>query len=124
MTHIRRSAQQQAIIDSVRATANAKASNPPIRPGLDLGQVERMCREALAQPDRNAALRFLNEALPSLESELPGVRNEGLFSFHELSVGARRRDDWIKATGQARAVLGREGSDLLHALGFAMRSGR
>jgi hypothetical protein len=105
-----------------RATLCGPAGeDPPIRPGLDLGQVERMCHQALAQPDRNAALRFLNEALPSLESELPGVRNEGLFSFHELSVGARRRDDWTKATGQARGVLGREGPDLLNALGFAMR---
>ena len=105
-----------------RATLCGPAGeDPPIRQPFELGQVDRLCRQALAQPDRNAALRFLNEALPTLESELPGVRNEGLLSFHELSVGARRRTDWTSANSQGRAILGKEREDLLRALGFATR---
>ena len=51
------------------------------------GQVERLCREALAQPDRHAALRLLSQALPSLETALPGLTNEGLLALHELEHG-------------------------------------
>ena len=43
---------------------------------MDIGQTERICREALEQPDRHAALRYLRDALPTVESDLPGIRNE------------------------------------------------
>src|SRR2546422_7999767 len=49
---------------------------PPSYLSLDRGQVERVCREALEQPDRHAALRALRDVLPSLESDLCGLRNE------------------------------------------------
>ncbi len=66
----------------------------PAHIGLDPGQVERICREALEQPDRHAALRSLRDSLPALESDLAGVRNEGFLATHELRVGARERPDW------------------------------
>ncbi|MDW8444966.1 MAG: phospholipase D-like domain-containing protein [Acetobacteraceae bacterium] len=84
-------------------------------------QAERVCARALAEPDRNAALRFLNEALPSLETELPGIRNEGLFSDHELARGARLRPDWAAAQSRAAPLLGVGGLELLHRLGFEVR---
>ena len=56
--------------------------------GLDRGQVERICREALEQPDRHAALRALRDVLPSLESDLAGLRNEG-FLVLCCRLGAR-----------------------------------
>src|SRR3972149_4848736 len=40
--------------------------DPPAYLGLDRGQVERICHEALEQPDRHAALRALRGVLPSL----------------------------------------------------------
>ena len=70
--------------------------NPPVR-RLEAKQAERLSRLAIAAPDRNAALRLLHDALPSLESDLPGVRNEGLLSDHELVRGARLRPDWVDA---------------------------
>jgi hypothetical protein len=51
-------------------------------------------------------------------SELPGIRNEGLLSDHELARGARLRLDWASAQASAVAVLGAAGIDLLHRLGF------
>ncbi len=92
---------------------------PPVR-RLEPEQAERVCRRALAEPDRNAALRFLHDALPSLESELPGIRNEGLLSDHELARGARLRPDWASAQSKAAPVLGAEGMDMLRRLGFGI----
>ncbi|MDD3643485.1 MAG: hypothetical protein PHQ19_08500, partial [Candidatus Krumholzibacteria bacterium] len=94
--------------------------DPPAYPGLDRGQVERVCREALEQPDRHAALRSLRDVLPSLEADLPGLRNEGLLATHELRAGARLRPDWIDAGRSARGALSRRGTELLRALGFGI----
>lgn len=91
----------------------------PIR-RLEIGQAERVCANALSETDRNAALRFLHDALPSLETELPGVRNEGLLSDHELSRGAQVRADWATAQSRATPVLGATGQDLLRRLGFGI----
>jgi hypothetical protein len=49
----------------------------PVRIGLDPGQVDRICREALEQPDRHAALRSLRDSLPAVESELGVCRGIG-----------------------------------------------
>jgi hypothetical protein len=91
--------------------------DPPIR-RIETKQAERLCRLALTEPDRNAALRFLHDALPSLETELPGIRNEGLLSDHELARGARLRTDWANAHASAAPILGAAGMDMLHRLGF------
>lgn len=92
--------------------------DPPAYLGLDRGQTERICREALEQPDRHAALRALRDVLPSLELDLPGLRNEGFLATHELRVGARQRADWEESGRKARAALPRRGEELLRALGF------
>lgn len=94
--------------------------DPPVHADLAKGQVERLCREALAMPDRHAALRYLSQALPSLETALPGIRNEGLLASHELAVGVRRRHDWAAGREKAAGALGPAGEKLLSALGFAL----
>lgn len=96
----------------------ASGEEPPVYPRVDDGQVERLCREVLDQPDRHAALRFLAQALPSLETALSGLNNEGLVALHELQHGAPRRADWEEARRKAAAALGRRDRDLLSALGF------
>lgn len=92
--------------------------DPPVFVGLDVGQSERLCREALEQPDRHAALRCLRDALPAVESRLPGLRNEGFLATHELAVGARRLLQWSVAGQKAKGLLGQRGDSLLRALGF------
>src|SRR5437773_6246535 len=48
------------VIHGERASLCGPAGDdPPAYLGLDRGQVERICREALEQPDRHAALRAL-----------------------------------------------------------------
>ena len=90
---------------------------PPVYEA-DVGQAERICREALEQPDRHAALRMLRDALPSIETHFPGLRNEGFFATHELEVGARKLDEWSAADTKSRRALGKKGEALLTALGF------
>ena len=91
---------------------------PPVYTDMDIGQVERLCSEALGQPDRHAALRLLSQALPSLETALPGLTNEGLLALHELEHGVPKRGDWADAKRKARAALNKRDRDLLGALGF------
>ncbi len=102
------------------SVCGATGESPPVYPKVDREQAERLAGEVLAQPDRHAALRFLGQALPSLESALPGISNEGLVALHELQHGARQRDDWSAAKRKAAAVLGQRDRALVEALGFQM----
>ena len=96
----------------------ASGEQPPVYPSVDEGQVERLCQEVLDQPDRHVALRFLAQVLPSLETALPGLNNEGLVALHELHHGVPNRTDWVDARRKAEAARGRRDRDLLAALGF------
>ena len=91
---------------------------PPVYRKVDRGQVERMCQEALAQPDRHAALRYLAQALPSLETPIPGLANEGLLAINELQRGTPNRSDWSDAGERAQRVAGQRDRNLLTALGY------
>ena len=102
------------------AVCGPAGDEPPVYDAIDRGQAERLCREALALPDRHAALRYLAQTLPSLESRLPGLRNEGLLANHELAVGVRQRHDWAGARGKAAAALGKQGEEFLRGLGFTL----
>ena len=91
---------------------------PPIFHCNDESHAERLCEGALKLPDRNAAIRFLVHAMPSLETQLPGVANQGLLSLHELINGTRIRPDWDKAMLRAKQVMGKSKKELIAALGF------
>ncbi len=101
------------------ALCGPAGDDPTTYPKVDAGQAERLCRQALAQPDRHAALRWLRDALPSLETNLPGLRNEGFLATHELeSVRRHRQHQWEGAARKARPVLNQQGDAILKALGF------
>ncbi len=55
----------------------------------------------LGQSNRHAALRFLSQSLPSLETTLPRLNNEGLLAINELQYGAPKRPDWNYAVQKA-----------------------
>ena len=99
------------------ALCGASGEQPPVYPTIDAGQAERLCREALDQPDRHAALRFLAQALPSLETALPGLNNEGLVALHERQFGTPERQDWGEARRKAAGAPGKRDVDLPGALG-------
>ncbi|MCY4584173.1 MAG: hypothetical protein OXE50_15455, partial [Chloroflexi bacterium] len=82
-------------------------------PAVNAGQADRICREVLNAPDRHVALRFLAQVLPSLETALPGISNEGLLALHDLRHGAPGRADWEEAKRKSALALHRQGGDLL-----------
>jgi hypothetical protein len=106
-----------ALNGSEAALCGPAGEDPPVR-SLNRGQAERLCRAALEQPDRHAALAFLAQALPSLETRIPGLCNEGLFALHALEVDAQRRPEWHAAIAKARNVATRKERDLLTGLGY------
>jgi hypothetical protein len=95
---------------------------PPAFLELEVGRVERICRTALAEPDRHAALRFLATVIPDADGPLPGVRNEGLFATHELQKGLPGSKHWTAATAAAKPVLGLRGDKLLERLGYTIEA--
>jgi len=111
-----------ALYDGKAALCGPAGDDPPAYIDLDPGQVERLCATALSEPDRHSALRFLNSAMPEVESPMPGVRNEGLFATHELRTGVPNRADWKQATSRATPALKARGRELVEALGFEVTS--
>lgn len=93
---------------------------PPVKRGLDPGQVQRICNTALDKPNRNAAQRFLRDILDQIDDDMVGLRNQGLLSTHELKVGVPDRDDWDDATERARELLDGDSRDLIGELGYAI----
>ncbi|WP_376098145.1 Eco57I restriction-modification methylase domain-containing protein [Roseomonas sp. CCTCC AB2023176] len=84
-------------------------------------QAERVCARALEEPDRNAALRYLADALPAsrTDTDLPGFRNEGLLTDHVLRHHAAGAGTEIEAARrQGEAAAGAKDGELLRRLGF------
>ncbi|NQY81574.1 MAG: hypothetical protein HRT36_00665 [Alphaproteobacteria bacterium] len=107
--------------DDMVVLCGSIGQSPPIIWSKDFSQAERLCDAALNQPDRNAAIRYLDNAMPSLETELPGINNKGLLAQHELAHGTHTRgDDWQKASDHARTAIGSIKKDLLSDLGFTV----
>ena len=67
----------------------ASGEQPPVYPSVDEGQVERLCQEVLDQADRHVALRFLAQALPSLETALPGSTTRASLPCTNCSTASR-----------------------------------
>lgn len=88
--------------------------------GLPVDQVERIADTALAEPNRHAAVRFLQSVLPESDSEMPGIRNVGLVATHELQVGVPARSDWQRNCERGVALLALRGRALVEALGFSV----
>jgi hypothetical protein len=115
------------VLHDGRATLCGPAGDqPPVYEAPDVSQVERLCREALQQPDRHAALRLLRDTLPSVETRLPGIRNEGFLATHELTSGIRGSEQWRAVwqtvSDKARRVVDQSGESLLRGLGFTLEA--
>jgi hypothetical protein len=75
-----------ALYDGKAAVCGPASDSPAVFVDKEPGRIERLCAAALAEPDRHAAIRFLNSAIPELESKTSGIRNEGLFASHESGL--------------------------------------
>ncbi len=107
--------------DGKATLCGPSGDEPATYSGVERGQAERLCREALEKPDRHAALRWLRDALPSMDSRLPGLRNEGFLATHALEAIRRierHRELWSESTARARPLLQAQGDALIRSLGF------
>jgi hypothetical protein len=109
-----------ALYDAQAAICGPAGDQPPTYADLDPELVERICRAALEEPDRHAALRRLHAIIPNVQASLAGLRNEGLFATHELEHDVRRRPDWPDANSRATPLLKERGEALLRTLGFSV----
>jgi len=82
-----------ALYDTEASLCGPSGEDPPVYHNTNRGQVERVCKAALGEPDRHAAQQFLSNTLPQLDEELTGLRNQGLLSTHELREGVPNRPD-------------------------------
>ena len=83
-------------------------------------RAEQLAKVALNATDRDNAINLIRDALPELNSPLPGVINRGLFSTHHLVNRATKHDDYDDAVQEARQLYGRKDKDLVQGLGYAV----
>ncbi|MCC6133612.1 MAG: hypothetical protein IT186_27090, partial [Acidobacteria bacterium] len=102
------------------AVCGLTGDEPQIWNDLPPDTVERMCREALEQPDRHAAARALRDAFPAVESPISGVRNEGFLATHALRVALRDEEKVAEAREKALSIAGTRGASLFEALGYTL----
>lgn len=101
------------------ATVCGTNDDPAAIAGLDLGQVDRICAAALAEPNASAAKRTLERLLSGPKDQLiAGVTNQGLFASHELRHGVPIRADWETARSTGAPLLAKTGGDLITGLGY------
>jgi hypothetical protein len=104
-----------------RAAAAGLGGDPEhILPDVDRGQLESICRAALAAPDQHTARHFLNQALNDLEAGSTGLRNVGLFATHFLRTGVPRLEGWAEACQRGRAAKPLRQRRLLEGLGLTV----
>lgn len=107
-----------ALHDGVATICGPTGEDPPVYREVRPSQAENLCRAALEKPDRLSAQKFLTAKLPQLDDSLPGVRNQGLLSTHELRAGVPRRDDWDQATENAKSAVPESSQKLVESLGY------
>ncbi len=94
---------------------------PPIYYLKDKNQVERLCAITLKKSNKNESIKFLADSIPSLETNLPGIINEGFLSNHELEKGIQKRKDWQKAFEKSNTIIENPESNILYELGFTSK---
>ena len=100
------------------ALCGPEGEDPPIVFLKDIGQAERICRSLLESEDRHSAIRSLQNVFPSLETNIPGFINQGLFATHSLEKEIENKRDDKNLQQKSSKVLDKKGSEILSALGF------
>ena len=98
--------------------------------GTDLGimesvsadQAQRLAEATLNMPDYLAAWRFLKNAVESIESRLPGIRNVGMLATHTLRLWAQEQDPdhVVETTVRAKKVIRKKKQEQLEAMGYTV----
>lgn len=88
---------------------------------LTLSAAQRQLQAALSEPDSLAAYRrFVTISDAHQSSEMPGVRNHGLFASYHLRETVRLRRDWAAACSDSEKLTNLRHRELIEALGFSV----
>ena len=104
--------------DNEATLCGADGTKPTFLTTIELARAERLCDDALSQPDRDAAIRLLTNALPAQGTKLPESTNEAVISLYALLHGEHQSDTWQNACWRAENAKGKSGRYLLTALEF------
>jgi hypothetical protein len=106
-----------------RASTGATATSAP-RPlvvqGVPKEDAAAFCRAVLGESSPAAAGRLIARWLDERATDLPGLKNDGLFARHALIRVVPERPDWTDAVTKGRAARPHAGRDLIRALGFGI----
>lgn len=105
--------------DEPRATVIGLRENADISADLELSFVARIVEQALDAPTTAQAEQIFSPLFAARDEDaVLGLMNTGLFATHELLVNVPNRSDWKTAGEDSRALRGRQGEDLIRALGW------
>ena len=104
------------VIYGCRGALCPAGETPPVFRDLDIGQLERICRTALAEPSRHAASRFLWSILPEIKESNP-LSSSGM-ADRPWFRSPGRRSDWPQAQKTSKNLLKNRGRAFLEELAF------
>ena len=87
---------------------------------VPITEARNFCRTILAEETPFAANRLVARWMDERATDMPGLKNDGLFARHALLNYVPDREDWPPAGVKAAACRERAGRDLVKALGFSI----
>jgi hypothetical protein len=81
-------------------------------------EARKFCQIILAEETPHAANRLVARWMDERATDMPGLKNDGLFARHALLNYVPERPDWPPASEKAAKVRDKAGRDLVKALGF------
>ena len=81
-------------------------------------EARKFCQVILQEESPHTANRLVARWMDERASEMPGLKNDGLFARHALLNYVPDRPDWPPASEKAAKVRDKAGRELVKALGF------
>jgi hypothetical protein len=101
-------------------TTQTVRPRPLIVQGVPEAEAANFCRAVLHETSSHAANRLIARWMDERATDLPGLKNDGLFARHALMNYVPDREDWPSASERARPARQHTGRDLVTALGFTI----
>lgn len=100
--------------------SNDARPRPLIVQKVPVAEARNFCRAILSEESPSAANRLVARWMDERATDMPGLKNDGLFARHALLTYVPEREDWPPAGVKAAACRDRGGRDLVKALGFTI----
>lgn len=81
-------------------------------------EARKFCQIILNEETPHAANRLVARWMDERATDMPGLKNDGLFARHALLNYVPERPDWPAASQKATRICDKAGRDLVKALGF------